>query len=695
MDKKVNSTDNNLSVELIDPLIEKFPLNLEGKILFYIAIAFSSFQLLTAAHIIDVPSQILRAVHVGFLGLLGFPLVLAIKKKKIFFKIIGWCIAIVSVAVATYQIVEYKPLILRAGDPIQMDIVFGVLLLLVVFGVSWVIMGIALPIICGVFLLYCFFGNHLSGLFQHRGYDFKTVIEHITYGTEGIYGVPTYVSSTFIFLFILFGSFLERAGMIKLFTDVSLGAVGHTTGGPAKVAIVSSGLMGTISGSGVANVVTTGQFTIPLMKKFGYRSAFAGGVEATASMGGQIMPPVMGAVAFIMAETLGVEYFEIVKAAIIPALLYYFSAFWMVHLEASKRNLIGLPKNELPSAIKAIKDKWFLVLPLVVLIYLLFAGYTPLYSGSIGLILTAFLILGSSIALGFSSKIIKIIFWIILGFTASLFFKLGADVIKITLVILLLWNFFSKGGRETLLSCRDALAEGAKTALPVGVACAIVGIIIGTLTLTGIASSIAGLVIDVGKTSIFLSLVLTMLISLILGMGIPTIPNYIITSAVVAPALLKLGVPLIVSHMFVFYFGIMADLTPPVALACFAAAPIAKESGLKISFEAIKVAMAGFVIPYMAVYSPELMLQGYDGNNLINYVFSVFYICIKVILAILFWGITVIGYFYKDLNFFERFVTFLVPFLLIITLPLTDQIAFFLIAVILIYNWFKKKKLNT
>ena len=695
MDKKVNSTDNNLSVELIDPLIEKFPLNLEGKILFYIAIAFSSFQLLTAAHIIDVPSQILRAVHVGFLGLLGFPLVLAIKKKKIFFKIIGWCIAIVSVAVATYQIVEYKPLILRAGDPIQMDIVFGVLALLVVFGVSWIIMGIALPIICGVFLLYCFFGNHLSGLFQHRGYDFKTVIEHITYGTEGIYGVPTYVSSTFIFLFILFGSFLERAGMIKLFTDVSLGAVGHTTGGPAKVAIVSSGLMGTISGSGVANVVTTGQFTIPLMKKFGYRSAFAGGVEATASMGGQIMPPVMGAVAFIMAETLGVEYFEIVKAAIIPALLYYFSAFWMVHLEASKRNLIGLPKNELPSAIKAIKDKWFLVLPLVVLIYLLFAGYTPLYSGSIGLILTAFLILGSSIALGFSSKIIKIIFWIILGFTASLFFKLGADVIKITLVILLLWNFFSKGGRETLLSCRDALAEGAKTALPVGVACAIVGIIIGTLTLTGIASSIAGLVIDVGKTSIFLSLVLTMLISLILGMGIPTIPNYIITSAVVAPALLKLGVPLIVSHMFVFYFGIMADLTPPVALACFAAAPIAKESGLKISFEAIKVAMAGFVIPYMAVYSPELMLQGYDGNNLINYVFSVFYICIKVILAILFWGITVIGYFYKDLNFFERFVTFLVPFLLIITLPLTDQIAFFLIAVILIYNWFKKKKLNT
>ena len=692
MDKKINSTGNNLSVELIDPLIEKFPLNLEGKILFYIAIAFSSFQLLTAAHIIDVPSQILRSVHVGFLGLLGFPLVLAIKKKNIFFKIIGWCIALVSVAVATYQIIEYKPLILRSGDPIPMDIVFGVLALVVVFGVSWVIMGIALPIICGVFLLYCLFGNNLSGLFQHRGYDFKTVIEHMTYGTEGIYGVPTYVSSTFIFLFILFGSFLERAGMIKLFTDVSLGTVGHTTGGPAKVSIVSSGLMGTISGSGVANVVTTGQFTIPLMKKFGYRSAFAGGVEATASMGGQIMPPVMGAVAFIMAETLGVEYFEIVKAAIIPALLYYFSAFWMVHLEASKRNLIGLPKNELPSAIKAIKEKWFLVLPLLVLIYLLFAGYTPLYSGSIGLILTAFLILGSSIALGFSSKIIKIIFWIILGFTASLFFKLGADVIKIILVILLLWNFFSKGGRETLLSCRDALAEGAKTALPVGVACAVVGIIIGTLTLTGIASSIAGLVIDVGKTSIFLSLVLTMFISLILGMGIPTIPNYIITSAVVAPALLKLGVPLIVSHMFVFYFGILADLTPPVALACFAAAPIAKESGFKISIQAVRVAIAGFLIPYMAVYSPTLMLQNYQDQSLTIFLVSFIFILAKAIVAILFLGATVIGYMKRDLNLLERVFCLIIACFLITALPITDEIAGILIVIYFFMNWLKTKK---
>ena len=230
---------------------------------------------------------------------------------------------------------------MRAGDPTRLDLAVGVLALVTVFLAAWAEMGIALPIIAGVFLLYCFFGQHAPGLLQTRGYDFAQVIEHMAYGTEGIYGIPTYVSSSYIFLFILFGAFLEKAGMIRLFTDVSLGLVGHLLGGPAKVAVFSSALMGTISGSGVANVVTTGQFTIPLMKRFGYRAAFAGGVEATASMGGQIMPPVMGAVAFIMAETLGVEYIEIVKAALIPAILYFGAAFWMVHLEAGRRGLVG------------------------------------------------------------------------------------------------------------------------------------------------------------------------------------------------------------------------------------------------------------------------------------------------------------------------------------------------------------------
>jgi TRAP transporter 4TM/12TM fusion protein len=309
--------------------------------------------------------------------------------------------------------------------------------------------------------------------------------------------------------------------------------------------------------------------------------------------------------------------------------------------------------------------------------------------------LTTFLILGSSIALGFSSKVIRIIFWIILGFTASLFFKFGTNIIKFILVALLIWSFFSKGGRETLIVCRDALAEGAKTALPVGVACTVVGIIIGTLTLTGIASTIGQFIIQVGKSSVFLSLFLTMIICLILGMGIPTIPNYIITSAVAGPALLQLGVPLLVSHMFVFYFGILADLTPPVALACFAAAPIAKESGLKISFEAVKIAMAGFVIPYMAVYSPELMLQGFSvSKDIYMYIFSVVYICVKVALAIMFWGMATIGYYDRKLFIFERVLAFLIPASLLLAIPLTDEIGFGLIIIFYILRRYLNRNLK-
>ena len=693
MQKKENYSPGNKKFPgLDDVLIKTFPKTAEGNILYYIAIAFSIFQTGIASHLIEITGQLQLSTHVGFLGLLCFPLVNALKNKSILYKIIGWALAFLSVAVALYQIIEYKDLIIRSGEPTTLDIMFGTFALIVVFVASYVTMGPALSIISGLFLAYGIFGNYLPGLLQHRGYGLGQIIEHITYGTEGIYGIPTYVSSTYIFLFILFGSFLERAGVIKLFTDVSLGLVGHKLGGPAKVSIISSSLMGTISGSGIANVVTTGQFTIPLMKRFGYSASFAGGVESTSSMGGQIMPPVMGAVAFIMAETLELEYYQVVKAAIVPAILYYLSTFWMVHLEAGKKNLVGLPKEELPSALNAIKTRWYLILPLIVLVFLLFNGYTPLYSGTIGLFLTTFLILGTSVAQGFSNKFIRYIFWIFLGIASSGFFEFGNPVVAIILAILIFWNFFKSGGRATLLNCRDALADGAKTALPVGIACSVVGVIIGILTLTGAASTVAQVIIQIGKTSLFLSLFLTMIMCLILGMGIPTIPNYIITSAVAGPALFELGVPLIVSHMFVFYFGILADLTPPVALACFAAAPIAKESGFKISLQAVRVALAGFLIPYMAVYSPALMLQGYDGSNLPWFILSFLFILTKAVVAILFLGAAVIGFVKEKLNFYERIFCAVIACFLIVALPLTDEIAAGLIATFFALNWFKKRK---
>jgi TRAP transporter 4TM/12TM fusion protein len=692
-----NETNNAAAAnaELHDPLAGGFPESIEGRLLFWIAVVFSLFQISTALNLLGLPSQVVRAVHLGFLLLLTFPLVAAAKKAPVPLKALAWLMSLIAVGVALYQWIEYEPLILRAGMPLPMDTVVGVATLVTVFAAAWMIMGPALPIICGAFLAYCFFGEYLPSPLNTRGYAFTQVVDHMTFGTEGIYGIPIYVSATYIFLFILFGSFLERAGMFRLFTDVSLGVVGHARGGAAKVAVISSGLMGTISGSGVANVVTTGQFTIPLMKRFGYRAAFAGGVEATASMGGQIMPPVMGAVAFIMAETLGVEYYEVVKAAIIPAILYFGSAFWMVHLEAGKRGLLGLPKADLPSPIRALKDGWYLLLPLAALIYLLFSGYTPLYAGTIGLAMTILLILGGSVALGFSNRVLRAIFWIGLGLVSASFFEWGIVPVLTAAAILIVVNIFVAGGHQTILACRDSLAEGAKTALPVGVACGIVGIIIGTMTLTGLATTFGQFVVSVGQSSLFLSLILTMVTCIVLGMGIPTIPNYIITSSIAGPALLALGVPLLVSHMFVFYFGILADLTPPVALACFAAAPIAREKGLKISFEAIKVAAAGFVIPYMAVYSPALMLQpGGSMAESFGFPVAVAYIIVKTTLAIGLWGAAVIGFLSTRMLIWERILAILAAFSLIAALPLTDEIGFVLSAVAIGLHIARSRKLR-
>jgi TRAP transporter 4TM/12TM fusion protein len=553
------------------------------------------------------------------------------------------------------------------------------------------VLGPALPLICGTFLAYGLFGQYLPSLVSHRGYGFDQIVSQLFLGTEGLFGIPTLVSATYIFLFILFGSFLEHAGMIGLFNSIALGFVGHARGGPAKVAVISSGMMGTISGSGVANVLTVGQFTIPLMKRFGYSPVFAGAVEATSSMGGQIMPPVMGAVAFIMAETLNVPYVTIVKAAVVPALLYYATAFWMVHLEAGRAGLLGIPKAECPNPWAAIRDKWYLMLPLAVLVFMLFDGFTPMFAGIVGLALTAVLILGTGIATGFSSMLFRMVFWIALGLATASFFKYAIWPVIIANGLLIAVNLLVKGGRDTLAIMRSSLVDGARQAIPVGIACAIVGVIIGVLTLTGAASNFAEFILDVGERSLFLSLFLTMLVCLVLGMGIPTIPNYIITSAIAAPALLKLGVPLIVSHMFVFYFGIMADLTPPVALAAFAAASIAKASPMRIGWKATHIAIAGFVIPYMAVYDPALMLQAEHGATHLSAAAAV-YVIAKAILAIGLWGGAAVGYFLRgSLNWIERVFAFAAASLLVVASAWSDQVGFVASALFIAWHLWRSR----
>jgi TRAP transporter 4TM/12TM fusion protein len=640
----------------------------------------------------SLPSQVVRAVHVGFLCLVAGAMLANHKARSPVTLALGWIVGLVGFAIGLYHWGLYEELVIRSGELTRADLVVGIVAIALLLYLVWRVMGPALPIVAGIFLAYCLFGNYLPAPFDHRGYSLEQVVEHMSFGTEGLYATPTLVSATYIFLFILFGAFLERAGMIQLFTDVAMGLFGSATGGPAKVAVFSSALMGTISGSGVANVVSTGQFTIPLMKRFGYRSEFAGGVEATASMGGQIMPPVMGAVAFIMAETIDVPYVEIVKAAIIPAILYYASAFLAVHLEAGKSGLRGLSRAELPSAARALKEKWHLILPLAVLVYLLFSGYTPLFAGSIGLALTVVLILAGSFAFGILNQTARIIFWVGLGLVAGTFLWVGVTLVLALVAILVLLSLFVRGGRETLEACRDALADGARQALPVGLACAVVGIVIGTMTLTGIGTIFGNWVVSIGEDSLIASLVLTMIVSLILGMGIPTIPNYIITSSLAAPALLTLGVPLIVSHMFVFYFGIMADLTPPVALAAFAAAPIAKASGFRIGFAALRIALPGFVIPYMAVYDPALMMQPVPGLSGAAFWANVAYMVVKAGLAVLLWGAASVGYLSTRMPWWERLAAAVAAAFLVLALPITDEVGFALAVLVIGFHIWRSRR---
>ena len=645
------------------------------------ALAFSTYQLWVAAFA-PLSSLVMRSFHVGFLLLLIFMLYPGRRRERQLHRIPAFdaLLAVIGFGLGFYQYLFEGDLIQRAGDPTTADLLVGATIIVLVFEAARRVLGVALPIVCAVFLAYGMFGQYLPGELAHRPYALSQIVDQLAFGTEGIYGIPTLVSATYIFLFILFGSFLEHAGMIRLFNDLALGLVGHTKGGPAKVSVVSSGLMGTISGSGVANVLTVGQFTIPLMKRFGYSPVFAGAVEATSSMGGQIMPPVMGAVAFIMAETLNVPYADIVKAAVIPAFLYYLTTFVMVHLEAGRAGLGGMPKEECPDPWQAIKRDWYLALPLAALVYLLFTGFTPMFAGMMGLAMTATLVLGVAIAARISATAFRVVFWIALGLGAASFFEWGIVPVLWMIAALVAGCAFVTGGRKTLGALKASLIDGAKQALGVGIACAVVGIIIGTLTLTGAASSFAGFILTVGEKSLFISLLLTMLVCLVLGMGIPTIPNYIITSSIAAPALLKLGVPLIVSHMFVFYFGIMADLTPPVALAAFAAASISKASPMRTGVKATQIAIAGFVVPFMAVYAPALMLQGDAGWT------ATLYVTFKAIVAIALWGSAAVGFLVAPMTLLWRLAATLAAGLLVVALPITDELGLGLGAACIAWN---------
>jgi len=608
------------------------PLGIMAIIISIIAISFSVFQFYTGGFGLLLGLK-QRAIHLAFASFLIFLTYPGTKKSfdinKTKIPLYDILLAILSAMVCLYLVIFFKEIAIRIGLPSTMDLVMGALAIILVLEGTRRVIGPALPIVVLVFIFYSYFGQIMPGFFAHRGYSLERIIEHLYSGTEGIFGIPLGVSASFVFLFILFGAVLNKTGMGKFFIDIAMALAGHTTGGPAKVAVIASGLMGSINGSSVANVVTTGSFTIPLMKSIGYRKDFAGAVEAAASTGGQILPPVMGAAAFVMAEFLGIPYIRIAAAAAIPAIIYYIAVMTMVHLEACKYGLKGLPKERLPKIGKVLKEKGHLILPIVGLVYLLIRGYTPLFSA----------------------------FW----------------AIVMSLVI----SMVKAETRLNLKKLGEAFEDGAKSALGVAAACACAGMVVGAVTLTGLGLKVANGLVMLGHGNLMLTLFFTMIASILLGMGLPTTAKYIILSIMAAPALVNLGVHPLAAHLFILYFGVIADLTPPVAVAAFAAAGISGGSSMKTGFIAVRLAVAGFMIPFIFVLDPGLMFI----NSTIWHTLALIFSSLAGVLAL---GAAAGGYLLDHVKIHERVILIISALALLRPGLLTDGVGIALLAGVII-----------
>jgi TRAP transporter 4TM/12TM fusion protein len=603
---------------------------------FGLLVLFSLYQLASTLFF-TLPPQIHRPIHLAFgLGLVFLLYPGRAKGNKNKVGIIDILMSVIGILVSLYWVFDYEGLVQRTGNYTTLDMVIGAIAIVLVIEAARRVVGLPIATIAALFLLYTYFGPYMPSFLEHRGNDIPRIIGHTYYTLEGILGTPLAVSSTFIFLFILFGAFLDKTGVGEYFNDLSLVIAGRRIGGPAKVAVFSSALQGTISGSSVANVVTSGAFTIPMMKRLGYRPEFAAAVEASSSTGGQIMPPVMGAAAFLMAEFIGVPYLEIAKSAALPAILFFVGIWIMTHFEAKRLGLRGLTKEELPDR-KEVLKKLYLLLPIVVIIVVLMMNVSAERAAIIGIVST--IIVGA----------------------------------------------FRKETRMSLKDIIEALADGARVALGVVAATACAGIIVGTITLTGIGLKLANGLIDLAGGTLFLTLFFTMIASLILGMGTPTTANYIITSTIAAPALVQLGVPEISAHMFTFYFGIVADITPPVALAAFAASGIANSKPIQTGVESTRLSIAAFMAPYIFVVSPQLLLIN-------TTFFESLWVMLTSTLGMIGVGAGLIGYWMAKMNPLERLAACAGGVLCVIPGLTTDLIGFALLGAAFAYSLHKSRK---
>lgn len=558
-----------------------------------------------------------RAI-VLMLGLVLCFMLFPIKANMKKFSYIDFCLLITAIAAIGYVVLNFNEFIHRAGNPNTADIIMGTLAILLVLEGTRRAVGWVLPFIACIFIFYTLFGNFIPGTFGHPGFSYDRLINQLYISTEGLFGTALGVASTFVFLFIFFGSLLQRTGAGQFFIDLAVSLAGRSKGGPAKIAVISSGIMGTISGSSIANVSSTGAFTIPLMKQIGYKSHFAGGVEASASTGGQIMPPIMGAAAFIMAEIIGVPYSEIILAATLPAILYYFSIYMTIHLEASRIGLSGLPANQIPNLVQTVKKGLLFFVPLIIIITTLLSGTSAIQAAHFGVL------------------------------------------------TLILVSFIKKSTRLSIKQLLQVFKDAAQTSVMIILACTCAGIIIGTVSLTGVGLKFTDFVVSFSQGYLLLGLILTMLASIILGMSLPTVASYIVLSVLAGPALVELGVPVLAAHLFILYFGVFADITPPVALASYAGAGLAGSPPMKTSITTVKIAFIGFLVPYLFVYFPSLLWIG--GS------YAIISATITSILGIVSISAVINGYLLKKTIVIERILLLLSGATLIIPGNITDVI---------------------
>jgi TRAP transporter 4TM/12TM fusion protein len=562
-----------------------------------IAVGMASYHLYTGAF--GAPEALLhRATHLLFTMTLVFIIYPSFRDRSR--RWLDFSLLALSASALLYLFWNYDYFITRYPyvHPLSpADLIMGIALVILLLEAARRSIGMAMPMTAIVFVIYAYAGPYMPGLLHHAGTNTETIIDQLYMTTEGIFGIPLGVSATYVILFVIFGAFLERSGGGQFFMDLAAATTGKSRGGPGKIAVISSSLFGTISGSAVANVMVTGQFTIPMMKRTGFSSHFAGAVEATASTGGQIMPPVMGAAAFVMAEFTDTPYLTVCKHALIPAILYYLSVFMAIHFEALRTNLKGMAEDA-PRLVAVLLGEGHLLIPVIVIVYLMFAGYTPMY----------------------------------------------ACIFSIISVILL--ANLKRRTRMGLFKILRALEEGAKGTLSVAVACACAGIVIGVINLTGLGLKFTSFVLFLAGNSLAAALLFTMVAGIILGMGLPTTAAYIVMAALLVPALVKLGIPVIAAHMFAFYYAIISCITPPVALAVYAGAGLAGSNMWRTGWAAVRIGAPGFIIPFMFAYSPSLLFIGSLTTVLLSMVTA------SIGVVMLAGGM--IGWFFRETNLMER-----------------------------------------